>query len=78
MMVDFFKKLLVPKGGVSSVRLYSGLLIFAGIIYGCCGGNPENVRTFIYSGAGLLGGGKFAERIGDRIVRSNYDGDQSI
>jgi hypothetical protein len=77
-MLDFIIKILTPNGGVSSKRVYSGLLILSGIIYGCCGGNPENVKTFIYSGAALLGAGSFAETMGNVVQKKNSDEDKSI
>lgn len=63
-MKEFIAKVLTgPGGGISSKRIYSGILIISGIILAFLNLNPENVRTLIYGGCGLLGVGAFAERI---------------
>lgn len=63
-VLSFIAKVLSgPSGEASSKRVYSGLLIIAGVILAFINFNPENVRTLIFGGCGLLGVGAFAERI---------------
>jgi hypothetical protein len=53
-----------PSGEISSKRVYSGLLIVAGVILAFLKGDSGNVQTLIFGGCALLGVGAFAERIG--------------
>lgn len=60
-MKEFIRSMCSMDGDISSKRIYSGLLVVAGIVLAFTKGTEGNVQTLIYAGVALLGVGGFAE-----------------